>query len=186
MANHDLALLTGLLKDGMTAGQMPFLRVSSGSMQPLLRVGDEVGVHPVTVEQLQPGDIVVVAEPTQMLTHRFWKRQGAGARPSFLTRGDRVLSYDRVWTADQLLGRAVARRRQDRILWLDYGPGYWLNRTLAQVSRYEGKMLNITPLKQPPSRRSPLQELFRLSLRSIAEGLTRAVDVCTRRKIGSP
>lgn len=186
MANPDLALLSGLLKDGMIAGQMPFLRVSSGSMKPLLCVGDEVGVQPVTVEQLQPGDIVVVADQAQILTHRFWKRHDTGRFPAFITRGDRVLSYDKVWTADQLLGRAVARRRQNRILWLDYGPGYWLNRMLAQVSRYEGKMLNITPLKQPPSQRSPLQELFRLSLRSIAEGLTRAVDVYTRRKIGSP
>lgn len=186
MVNPDLALLTDLLKDGMIAGQMPFLRVSSGSMQPLLRVGDEVGVQSVTVEQLQPGDIVVVSDRAQILTHRFWERRDTGRHPGFLTRGDRVLSYDRVWTADQLLGRAVARRRRNRLLWLDYGPGCWLNRMLAQISRFEGKMLNLAPSTHRLSERSPLQELLRFSLRSVAEGLTRTVDVYTYRRIGIP
>lgn len=176
MVNPDLALLTGLLKDGMVAGQMPFLRVSSGSMRPLLRVGDEVGVQSVTLAQLQPGDIVVVSDRNQILTHRFWERQGAGRPLGFLTRGDRVLRYDKVWTADQLLGRAVVRRRKERMLWLDYGPGRWLNKSLAQMSQYEARLLNLSSSNHLRAQRSLLQELVRLSLRSVAETLTRAVD----------
>lgn len=176
MAYPDLAPLTGLLKDGMLAGQMPFLRVTSGSMRPLLQVGDEVGVQSVTLEQLQPGDIVVVSDCNQILTHRFWKRQDAPQSSVFVTRGDRVLHFDQSWAADQLLGRAVVRRRHERMLWLDYGLGRWLNRALAQISRYEGRLLNLSPSPCPESRQPSSRELVRLPLRMVAAALTRAID----------
>lgn len=185
MSNPNPALLTSLLRDGMHAGHMPYLRVSSGSMRPLLQVGDEVGLQPVTLEQLQPGDIVVMTDRDQILTHRFCTLKNTGRSPAFLTRGDRVLSYDKLWTADQLLGRVVARRRQDRTLWLDYGPGRWLNKTLSWVSRYEGQILNLSPSQPGPSHRSLVQELVRLSLRSLAEALARVVDAYAYRRTGS-
>lgn len=184
MAYPDLAPLTALLKDGMLAGQMPFLRVTSGSMQPLLQVGDEVGVQSVTVAQLQPGDIVVVSDRNQILTHRFWKRQDAAQSSLIVTRGDRVLSYDQSWAADQLLGRAVVRRRHENMLWLDYGLGRALNRALAQISCYEGQLLNLSSSPCPESRQPASREFVRLSLRALAEALTRAVDVYLSQRRG--
>lgn len=181
MVNPDLAVLTGLLNDGMVAGQIPFLRVTSGSMRPLLQVGDEVGLQSVTLGQLQPGDIVVLSDRDQILTHRFYGTQCAGALPVFLTRGDRVLRFDKVWTADQLLGRAVVRRRREQMLWLDYGLGRWLNKTLAQISQFEGRALNITPSQDTLSR-PPVQHVARLSFRALAEALTQAVEAYNYRQ----
>lgn len=181
MMNPDQAVLTGLLKDGMTAGQIPFLRVTSGSMRPILQVGDEVGLQFVTLDQLQPGDIVVVSDRDEILTHRFYGTKCVGPPPRFLTRGDRVLSFDKVWNAEQLLGRAVVRRRKGQMLWLDYGPGRWLNKTLAQISQYEGRALNISPSRDSQPQ-PPIQRLVRIPFRAMAEALTRAFEAYKYRR----
>lgn len=175
MLNPDMAVLAGLLKEGMVAGKIPFLRVTSGSMRPLFQIGDEVGLQPVTLSQLQPGDIVVVSDRDQLLTHRFYGTQNVSPSPEFLTRGDRVLKFDKVWRADQLLGRAVVRRRSKHMLWLDYGLGRWLNKTLAQISQYEARALDISPTRQTRWQR-PVQRMVTLPSRALAEALTWAVE----------
>ena len=165
----------------MIAGHMPFLAVSSGSMAPLFRVGDEVGVQPVKLHQLHVGDVVVICDHNQLLTHRFWGRQPGGSNTEFRTRGDRSLTYDRPWSEYQLLGRVVVRRRQHNLLWLDYGLGRWLNGRLARLAQHEQRWLGSFPFLWI-ARRNQLMtsRLFRVFMRTWATALTVAVEKFAR------
>lgn len=142
MSTLDHLALAGLLKEAMAAGQLPFFEVTSGSMAPLLRVGDEVGVQSVSLNQLRKGDVVVVCDRDHMWTHRYCGSKQTDEGAFFVTRGDRSLVHDRLWAADQLLGRVVVRRRDGQQLWLDYGQGHRLNRSLARLSHYDEVALN--------------------------------------------
>ncbi|MDQ1702757.1 MAG: signal peptidase [Frankiaceae bacterium] len=68
--------------------------VMSGSMQPAFYPGDVVVSSPVSIGQLHPGEVVVVADPVRpgkLLMHRF-VRQGRG--DTIVTRGDANASED--------------------------------------------------------------------------------------------
>lgn len=119
---------------------MPFLTVTSNSMSPLLRKGDLVGLTAPAVEQLAAGDIIVLTGSGHFTTHRYWNSQFAGGRNWLVTRGDRPLKFDPPWSQEQYVGRVVVRRRGRRALWLDRGPGRWLNARLSDLARLEGKL----------------------------------------------
>ena len=86
------------------------LHVSGRSMLPTLRPGDEVLVHPVTVEALAPGDWVVVRGAQGAFLHRYlgW-RDGR-----ILTKGDGHRALDPSWPPDAVLGRVVEAQRAGR------------------------------------------------------------------------
>lgn len=118
------------LRAGMGQGRIPFLEVTSNSMSPLLRRGDEVGLAPVQPEHLQRGDIVTFVDGDHLTTHRYWG-QAAGRLHS---RSDRSGAFDRPWRPEALVGRVVVRRRAGAGLWLDVGAGLRLNRFLYRLS----------------------------------------------------
>lgn len=53
------SVVADLLRDSMAQGQKPYLTITSGSMRPLLHVGDEVQLEPVTLADLNEGQFVV-------------------------------------------------------------------------------------------------------------------------------
>ena len=176
MTNPETSVLAGLLRDAMVAGQMPFLTVSSASMAPLLRVGDEVGIQPVALSQLRIGDVVVVCHQQLILTHRFCGRWAGKSDDTFVTRGDRSRMYDSPWTESQLLGRVVARRRQKQLLWLDFGPGRWLSRRLAVMAQVEQKALKRWPFAEAQPQKSRTPQMVRITFRALASLLTQVVE----------
>jgi hypothetical protein len=110
-------------------------------MAPLLKVGDQVGVQPVPAEALRPGDVVMVETTAELMTHRFWQQWEQNGQPYLMTRGDRLIHFDSPWPAGRLIGRVVARRRGQRQLELDNGPGNWLNRRLMGIICFEMNVL---------------------------------------------
>lgn len=175
--NPDLSAVADLLRDGLAAGHMPYLTVSSQSMTPLLRVGDQIGVQQVTLDQLNVGDVVVVRRGSLLLTHRFAGVHRGDGGKQFVTRGDRVCGDDPLWQESDLFGRAVARRRGAQQLWLDFGRGRWLNRSLAKVAHLEQQLLQrFAPGAGERARRFPEKLICAIS-RIAAAGLTRAVEL---------
>lgn len=122
------AAVAEALRVSLGQGRMPFLEITSDSMTPLLRRGDQVGLAPVRPELLQRGDIVTFVENEHLTTHRYWG-QMAGR---LLSRADRSGAFDRPWQPQALVGRVVVRRRTGAGLWLDTGRGQQLNRLLFQ------------------------------------------------------
>lgn len=138
MTKTDTLLLIDMLRQSLAQGQIPFLTISSNSMTPLLKTGDQVGLAPVTIDQLSRGDIVTLLQDDHLLTHRFWG-VAQGQRP--FTRGDRPLTPDKPGSAGQILGRVIVRRRHQRELALQNGIGRRLNQHLARLIRLEAALL---------------------------------------------
>ncbi len=138
MINTNTSIIAEMLREGLARGDMPFLTISSGSMAPLLKAGDQVGLEAVDPLQLDAGDIVTLAPEGDLLTHRFWGWEGSRLR----TRGDRLLMIDPLWPPDCLLGRVIVRQRNGRTLSFTSGKGQRLNRHLARLNLSESHFLN--------------------------------------------
>lgn len=144
MTQPDAALLASMLQESMQRGETPSLTLTSDSMLPLLRRGDQVQVEPVTAAQLRPGDVVTLVDErdrTQLLTHRYWGRIAQDDGRTLVTRGDRPLWFDPPCPERNLVGRVMARRRDGRYLSLEDGAGAWLNRRLAWLAQVEMRWL---------------------------------------------
>ncbi len=137
LTEQNKSLAAAMLRQSLTQGQTPFLTVSSASMTPLLKTGDQIGLEPATLSQLQPGDIITLAPEGDLLTHRFWGLENGQLR----TRGDRLLLFDPLWPADCLLGRVSVRRRNGRSLSFTSGQGQRLNKHLARLSQIENQLM---------------------------------------------
>lgn len=126
-------LIADSLRESLARNLPPVLTVSSDSMMPLLRQGDEVVLTAVTPDGLHSGEIVTYFNGIDLITHRFWRV--AGER--LLFRGDRPMHYDPPVFPEQVIGRVQERRRNGRTLSLDFGRGAWLNRHLAWLVQWE-------------------------------------------------
>lgn len=142
MSNLQHGVVVRLLREGMSKGTIPFLTVTSNSMSPLLRQGDEVGLKSVRTSELRDGDVLVLQQQDGFMTHRFWGTLQKKGQTMLLTRGDRVQHFDQPWEAKQLVGRVVVRRRGQKLLWLDRGHGRRLNGWLARLARWENRLFS--------------------------------------------
>lgn len=152
MATIETAVLAEMLRESLGQGQTPRLTVSSGSMAPLLRVGDQIVLEAVAPEMLAVGDIVTVGAAAVVMTHRFWGRVDVGGRPYLLTRGDRPLIFDDPWPQEALIGRVNGRFRHNHYLDLTTGTGQRLNRRLRQLAEWEADLWG-SPPQRPRLRR---------------------------------
>jgi signal peptidase I len=80
------------------------LTVTSDSMRPLLRAGDEVVVDPIEPRALRPGMIIVVERHGDWITHRLVAIDEHG----WHTHGDNTRTLDLPAQADEIIGRVIA------------------------------------------------------------------------------
>jgi signal peptidase I len=125
----------------MHRGHSPRLTVTTKSMWPLLRPGDQIRLKPITIRQLQPGDIITFVAGDYLQTHRYWGTIATPEGEKLLTRGDRPLLFDAPTPIANLLGKVVARHRPTHALSLTTGWGGRLNQLLALVARIEYRWL---------------------------------------------
>ncbi|MBE2197015.1 MAG: hypothetical protein IAE79_00295 [Anaerolinea sp.] len=145
----DAPLLANMLQESLRHNQRPTLTISSDSMLPLLRRGDQVTLEPVAPAQLQPGDIITCLHNAHLLTHRYWDTAVSATQPHLHTRGDRSLQADAPTPTTDLIGRVTQRTRGKRTLSLQTGAGLWLNRALANLARREWQWLANAATPQP-------------------------------------
>ena len=81
-----LCLLAAALTYRLSGRVVPFLVVESGSMYPILKVGDVIMISSVRPEDLRVGDVIVYYKPgtSQLIVHRIVKI----ARSGVYTKGD--------------------------------------------------------------------------------------------------
>lgn len=133
-------VIADLLRESMARGEQPALTLTSNSMYPLLKVGDQIRIEPAAAAALQPGDVVTfinASDPSQLMTHRYWGSVQQNGRRVLMMRGDRPACFDPPCAAADLVGRVVARCRNGRDLNLESGSGRWLNRQLAGLAARE-------------------------------------------------
>ena len=117
-SSADMLVVISLLRQGLAEGHHPFLTVISGSMRPLLQIGDEIQIEPVQPDQLRLGELIVVANRETLVTHRLVAVGGKG----LVTQGDWAHKPDPPFAPEDLLGRVICRRRDGRLVALS-GPG---------------------------------------------------------------
>ncbi|RMG89235.1 MAG: hypothetical protein D6706_21730 [Chloroflexi bacterium] len=141
MNNIHPSVLANMLRESMAKGMSPSLIVFSNSMSPLLRRGDQVWLTSINENELQPGDIVTVVAPEELLTHRFY-----GFRDNCLiTGGDRSLGFDAPWPKEALLGKVVACQHNGRFLSLLIPPGRQLAQYLGWLAYHEKQWFSTPP-----------------------------------------
>lgn len=160
MNSQNLQNVAALLREALSQGKTPYLTVTSNSMSPLLRRGDQIGLSACHLQNLKPGDLIVLNDGDQLTTHRFWGTYERDGNAWLLTRGDRPLKFDPPWPAGQYVGQAIVRRRGNRALWLDRGAGRWLNARLNQLARLEGALFGHPTVNIPQPSRSLLQRFL--------------------------
>ena len=113
------------------------LKVTGGSMRPLLRAGDVVVARPAPPHTLKPGDIIVVQRGSEWITHRLVKVDKHGLH----THGDSTRVADVAVSADRLVGRVIAIERADDLI--DLQQPHWrvVNRRINRVQRVQLRTL---------------------------------------------
>ena len=141
MTHINPSTLNDMLRDSLKQGQHPRLTVTSNSMAPLFKAGDQVILEAIQPEQLQANDIVTISDPSpsgqSLLTHRIW----AIRDNVILTRGDHALVFDKLYSPEVILGRVVGRTRQQRTLSFKTGLGQWLDHYLTALAHQEYRWL---------------------------------------------
>src|SRR5512142_1214767 len=100
-----------LLSEGLAVR----FRAGGTSMEPAIGDGDLITVAPVSVGEIQPGDVVFYASGRRTIAHRVVEiRRDEAATPTFIVRGDAREECDAPVVAAQILGKVVAVERAQR------------------------------------------------------------------------
>jgi hypothetical protein len=130
---HHRAVVA-LLSEEPGGNQQFRLRVTGGSMAPLLRSGDHVIAVRVPPDDLCRGDLVVLQRDSELVTHRLIFHEKS---EGWYTKGDNRAYPDPPVQEDAILGRVVAAESgRGR---LDFSEPHWrvLNQLLGGLSRWE-------------------------------------------------
>ena len=106
-------VIAGLYREALRKGQPLWFRVSSGSMHPLLRVGEEVYIEPATGSDLQVGEIAAFESGAGLVIHRIVQRRSDRDGIQLVEMSDTQLRAGPVESA-AVIGRVVAIGRSKR------------------------------------------------------------------------
>ena len=127
-------VVNDLIREEMAQGTAFCFRVISGSMVPLIAAGDEVVVERAGADRLRRGDIVLYTVDGALHIHRLLTRRRHGNATLLVTKGDTTLNPDQPWREEQLLGKVVAIRREDRTIDLEAGKWRAINHLLGVLA----------------------------------------------------
>ncbi|MDJ0757423.1 MAG: S26 family signal peptidase [Ardenticatenaceae bacterium] len=120
-----------LLRQALQNGQSVRLKIISGSMDPLLQIGDTVVVEPVEKEQLSDhiGEIITFVNTETLFTHRLIECDGH----TFQAASDRTGTLDPRLPVGAVLGRVIARERREFTMPFTSGQGEKLSSSSYQM-----------------------------------------------------
>ena len=130
-------IVTALIRQQMGEGTAFRFRVTSGSMAPLIEVGDSVTVQQISLDELRRGDVVVYEDGGTFRVHRLLSIHGELSERLLVTRGDGVFHKDRAWSEGALMGKVVAVEKDGREVDLDTPVWRMTNQLLGLVSWVE-------------------------------------------------
>src|SRR6185312_2346434 len=105
--------LASLYIDALRQGQPLWFRVVSGSMNPLLRVGDEVRIEPATADRIRAGEIAAFETTDGLVIHRIVRCMQKDTAIQLLEMSD-VHLHPNLIEAQAIVGRVILIRRDTR------------------------------------------------------------------------
>lgn len=109
----ESSVLTSLFIQALRQGQPVWFRVVSGSMLPLVRVGDAVHIEPTSASDLRVGDIAAFETPAGLVVHRLVHYEQTGNQARYVEMGDAALLAHHV-DEQAIVGRVTSIRRATR------------------------------------------------------------------------
>ena len=106
----DTAVIASLYIEAVRKGQPQWFRVISGSMHPLLRIGEEVRVEPAAAERIAVGEIAAFETGEGLVIHRIVQQRQADAGVQLVEMSDVHFRVGRV-DDGAVVGRVVAIRQ---------------------------------------------------------------------------
>jgi len=107
-----------------------WLTVLSGSMAPMIQVGDRVLVKQTAPQNIRFGDVIVFKEADMLIIHRVISKQVADQHVIFMQKGDSNISATYVFS-ESVIGKVAYIKKEDRIIRLDSFFGRQMNLLLG-------------------------------------------------------
>lgn len=123
-------VLTSLYEELLLKNGELLLTACSGSMAPLIRIGDKVKVNTTSAEAIGFGDIIVFRKEDKLVIHRVVTKGKFDRQPFFLQKGDRSSFPSRI-PAECVLGKVSEIHKPSRCIRLNSRKGRFLNFLLA-------------------------------------------------------
>ena len=123
---HEIYLRTAreLNEASLNKQDLLRLKITSRSMDPILRIGDHVLVQSTSPSLIRCGDLIVTRREDGYLTHRLLTVDEQG----WYTKGDRNLLADAPIDASEIVGLVIAIERQGKLHYLRVRPQCWITR----------------------------------------------------------
>lgn len=122
--------IAALWEDLYKKKQKSWLTILSGSMMPLLQIGDKALIHTVKRAEIRVGDVILFKTGDKLVIHRVIHRYNSF---SFLQKGDNTTIAEIVNSKD-VIGKVIAIRKGTKILYLNKGFGKFINQMLTAFS----------------------------------------------------
>lgn len=106
-------VIAELYREALRKGQPLWFRVSSGSMSPMLHIGEEVYIVPATADDVQVGEIAAFETEAGLIIHRIVQRGLDEGKVQLVEMSDVHLQAGRV-ESGAVIGRVVAIGRGKR------------------------------------------------------------------------
>ena len=168
----DKSAIADMYREAVRKGQPLWFRVISGSMHPLLRVGEEVYIEPATADQLQVGEIAAFETGEGLVIHRVVQRRPEKRGIQLIEMSDVHLRAGRV-ESNAVVGRVVAIGQQNRRIDLRRSIAQKCGRVTARV-RYRSYTIR------------PRNKLAQIFIRKYARLVAHLGSWCIRRFCALP
>lgn len=130
-----------LLKEHLACvNKLTFEVSGDSSMRPFLQKGDRVTVKKISARDLTLGDIVICQARDCFYIHRFLYK----SNPNILiTKADNYIYLDRPLPEENLIGKAIVIRRNNKEVLLEAGPWNNLNFIMGALALFQVKIYKL-------------------------------------------
>jgi signal peptidase I len=121
-----------------------WLTVVSGSMHPMIKVGDRVLVTRFSPRLAHFGDVIVFRKRDELVVHRIIGRNCVGGTAMIMQKGD-ANAHGSLIDPRSILGKVICIHRESKYLWMNSLSGKLLNLFIGTTS-YLTLALSLYPL----------------------------------------
>ncbi|TAJ15533.1 hypothetical protein DMA11_01175 [Marinilabiliaceae bacterium JC017] len=134
MPNSKINKFSPVLESLLSSGHRVEVMAAGNSMFPFLRQGDVLLVDPVSLREVQVGQIVVFKDCRKIIAHRLISKN----QDSFLCKGDGLFKNDLWMREKSLLGVVIARKRKNSWLKIDSVWRHFFGRMMVVLTPVTG------------------------------------------------
>jgi signal peptidase I len=138
------SILPRLWQETCVRGNVLNLKVVSGSMAPLIRLGDVVKVSHVPICRIKAGDIVAFIDRDDVVIHRIISIHQSGGQLGFLQGGD-AGGFSKPVAPSDIIGKVFSIEKQERCISLDRPWFRLIGSIMASRSRFREYLHHIRP-----------------------------------------